>query len=107
MNRVPYDPEEGKELTEQTTVLRLRGLPFSACKDDIVDFFKDFELPEDSIHMTVNLDGRPTGEAFVEFPSVEDAKAAMAKDRMTLGRRYIELFPSSLEELNEIISRGR
>jgi heterogeneous nuclear ribonucleoprotein F/H len=43
----------------------------------------------------------------VEFANAEDSKAAMAKDRMTLGSRYIELFPSSIEELDEAVSRGR
>ncbi|XP_071917126.1 uncharacterized protein [Coffea arabica] len=98
---------DGKDLTVPTGVLRMRGLPFSAGKDDIMEFFKDFVLSEDSIHVTFNFEGRPTGEAFVEFASPEDAKAALAKDRMTLGSRYIELFPSSLEELNESASRGR
>lgn len=99
--------DEGKESAEHTGVLRLRGLPFSAGKDDIMDFFKDFVLSEDSIHFTVNSEGRPTGEAFVEFASAEDSKAAMVKDRKTLGNRYIELFPSSLEEWEEAVSRGR
>ncbi|KAL6976654.1 hypothetical protein U1Q18_025441 [Sarracenia purpurea var. burkii] len=99
--------DDGKDLAEHTGVLRLRGLPFSAGKDDIMDFFKDFELSEDSIHITANAEGRPTGEAFVEFVNAEDSKAAMRKDRMTLGNRYIELFPSSHEELNAAVSRGR
>lgn len=99
--------DEGKDLAEHTGVLRLRGLPFSAGKDDIRDFFKNYDLSEDSIHITLNLEGRPTGEAYVEFASPEDSKAAMAKDRMTLGSRYIELFPSSHEELDEAVLRGR
>uniref|UniRef100_A0A5B7ARV5 RRM domain-containing protein n=1 Tax=Davidia involucrata TaxID=16924 RepID=A0A5B7ARV5_DAVIN len=99
--------DKGRDSVEHTGVLRLRGLPFSAGKDDIIDFFKDFLLSEDSIHITVNSEGRRTGEAFVEFMSVEDSKAAMVKDRMTLGSRYIELFPSSHEELDEAASRGR
>ncbi|XP_050224476.1 uncharacterized protein LOC126674133 isoform X2 [Mercurialis annua] len=99
--------DEGKELAEHTGVLRLRGLPFSAGKDDIMDFFKDFVLSEDSVHITLNSEGRPTGEAFVEFANAEDSKAAMSKDRMTLGSRYIELFASSIEELEEAVSRGR
>lgn len=85
----------------------MRGLPFSAGKDDIMDFFKDYALTEDSIHMTVNSSGRLTGEAFVEFANIEDAKLALSKDRMTLGSRYIELFMSSVEELKEAVSRGR
>ncbi|MCD7446348.1 hypothetical protein HAX54_005955 [Datura stramonium] len=46
------------------------------------------------------------GEAFVEFASADDSRSAMAKDRMTIGNRYIELFPSSPEELEEAVSRG-
>ncbi|KAK9123517.1 hypothetical protein Sjap_013119 [Stephania japonica] len=100
--------DDAKDSSEHTGVLRLRGLPFSAGKDDVLEFFKDYSLSsEDSIHIPVNMDGRPTGEAFVEFLSAEDSKNAMSKDRMSLGSRYIELFPSSHEELDEAMSRGR
>ncbi|ESQ47788.1 hypothetical protein EUTSA_v10021270mg [Eutrema salsugineum] len=102
--RSSYD---GKENAEHTGILRLRGLPFSAGKEDIVDFFKDFDLSEDSVHVTVNVEGRPTGEAFVEFENADESRAAMVKDRKTLGSRYIELFPSSIAELEEALSRGR
>ncbi|KAK1429124.1 hypothetical protein QVD17_11326 [Tagetes erecta] len=96
---VPKPPEE------DTTVLRMRGLPYSAGKDDILDFFKEFTLSEDSIHMTYNSEGRSTGEAFVEFANLDDSKAALAKDRMTLGSRYIELFMSSHEEMRDPVLR--
>ncbi|GAB4856037.1 hypothetical protein Ancab_024676 [Ancistrocladus abbreviatus] len=99
--------DEGKDLAEHTGVLRLRGLPYSAAKDDIMDFFKDFVLSEEKVHITYNSEGRPSGEAFVEFASPEDSRAAMSKDRMTLGSRYIELFPSSQQEMEEAIARGR
>lgn len=99
--------DEGKDSAEHTGVLRLRGLPFSASKDDIMEFFSDFDLSEDSIHIIMNSEGRPSGEAYVEFENAEDSKAAMAKDRMTLGSRYIELFPSSHSEMEDAISRGR
>ncbi|KAL7202485.1 hypothetical protein ACSBR1_034039 [Camellia fascicularis] len=99
--------DNGKDSAEHTGVLRLRGLPFSAGKDDIMDFFKGFVLSVDSIHITVNSEGRSNGEAFVGFANTEDSKVAMAKDRKTLGNRYVELFPSSHEELDAAISRGR
>ncbi|CAN0901757.1 Epithelial splicing regulatory protein 1 [Linum grandiflorum] len=102
----PYD--EGKDQAEHTGVLRLRGLPFSAGKEEIMEFFEEYAaLSENSIHIVMNFEGRPTGDAFVEFASAEDSKAAMGKDRKTLGSRYIELFPSSVEELSEALSRGR
>nr|GEX67838.1 transposase, mutator type [Tanacetum cinerariifolium] len=52
---------------EDTPVLRMRGLPFSAEKEDIVDFFKEFTLSEDSIHITYNSEGRATREAFYRY----------------------------------------
>lgn len=85
----------------------MRGLPFSAGKDDIIDFFKNFTLSEDSIHVIFNYEGRSTGEAFVEFANPDDARLALVKDRMTLGSRYIELFASSVDELNDAVSRAR
>lgn len=42
--------------------------------------------------------GRPSGTAFVEFATPEDAQAAMAKDRQMMGTRYIEIFGSTPEE---------
>ncbi|KAH9605814.1 hypothetical protein KSS87_020408 [Heliosperma pusillum] len=99
--------DEGKDLLEHTGILRLRGLPFSAKKQDIKTFFKDFDLADDVIHITFNSAGRPSGDAFVKFASPEDSKAAMVKDKMTLGSRYIELFPAPQEEMDEAISAGR
>ncbi|XP_068637970.1 uncharacterized protein [Aristolochia californica] len=96
--------DEGKEEAEHTGVLRLRGLPFSAGKDDILEFFKDFDISEDCTHIVLNSEGRPSGEAFVEFANAEQSRAAMVKDRMTLGSRYIELFPSSLDEKKQLCS---
>ncbi len=49
----------------------------------------------------MNSSGKPTGNGYVQFASAEESKAAMAKDRKTLGSRYIELFPCSQEELAE------
>lgn len=86
---------------EHTGVLRLRGLPFSAAKEDIRLFFADLPLTplqDEGIHIIIANDGRPSGQAFVEFATPEDAAGAMAKDRQMLGNRYVELFPSSREE---------
>lgn len=96
-----------RDLSEFTGMLRLRGLPFSATKEEIMKFFNDFELSGDKIHLIANAEGRAAGEAFVEFSCAEDSRAAMSKDRMTLRNRYIELFPASREDLEETASRGR
>ena len=96
-----------------TGVLKLRGLPFSATKDDIISFFDDAvlggvaPLVHDSIHIVTSIDGRPSGVAFVEFGSAEDSKAAMRKDRHSMGSRYVELFPSSREEATRAATAAR
>lgn len=88
-----------KDRVEHTGVLKLRGLPFSASKRDIIDFFREYgELTEDNVHIMTLANGRASGEAFVEFATASEAKSAMNKDKMILGTRYVDLFPSSREE---------
>ncbi|XP_058098568.1 uncharacterized protein LOC131243325 isoform X2 [Magnolia sinica] len=96
-----------KDNLEYTEVLKLRGLPYSTTKSDIMDFFGEYGLTEDNIHIACRHDGRVTGEAFVEFASADDAKKAMSKDKMMIGSRYVELFPSTPDEARRAESRSR
>ncbi|GAB4848386.1 hypothetical protein Ancab_003081 [Ancistrocladus abbreviatus] len=96
-----------KDQLEYTEILKLRGLPFSVTKSDIIEFFGEFKPAEDKIHIACRADGKATGEAYVEFSSAEEAKKAMCKDKMTIGSRYIELFPSTPEEARRAESRAR
>lgn len=93
---------EGPQDYGASTILRLRGLPFSVSREDIVNWFNDGSLSmnpitTDSVFLVMDGD-RPNGTAFVEFHSPEDAQIAMSKDRQMMGTRYIEMFPSSKEE---------
>ncbi|KAF8716462.1 hypothetical protein HU200_026342 [Digitaria exilis] len=103
----PKKPSEDKGSMEYTEVLKLRGLPYSATTEDIIKFFLEYELTEENVHIAYRSDGKATGEAFVEFPTAEVAKTAMCKDKMTIGTRYVELFPSTPEEASRAKSRGR
>ncbi|KAG8479755.1 hypothetical protein CXB51_029575 [Gossypium anomalum] len=96
-----------KDQMEYTEILKLRGLPFSVKKPEIVEFFADFKIVEDRIHIACRPDGKATGEAYVEFASVEEAKRAMCKDKMMIGSRYVELFPSTPDEARRAESRSR
>ncbi|XP_020242795.1 heterogeneous nuclear ribonucleoprotein H isoform X2 [Asparagus officinalis] len=99
--------DEDKEKMEYTAVLKLRGLPYSTTESDIVEFFGDYELSEEKVQIARRSDGKATGEAYAEFPSAEVAKSAMCKDKMTIGSRYVELFPSTPEEARKAASRFR
>eukprot|EP00873_Tetraselmis_striata_P007925 jgi/Tetstr1/428189/TSEL_018240.t1 len=90
---------------EHTGVLKLRGLPYSATMDDIVQWFADpsinlsTPLSPENVHLCMNHTGRANGQAFVEFATPDDSREAMVKHRQMLGNRYIELFPSSREDM--------
>lgn len=73
-------------------VVKLRGLPWSATVEEILKFFWDSKVigGTDGVHMTSSREGRPSGEAFVEFSTEEDLKQALKRDRDHMGNRYIE-----------------
>ncbi|WZZ12706.1 hypothetical protein YC2023_105795 [Brassica napus] len=98
---------ESKEKLEYTEVLKMRGLPYSANKPQIVEFFSGYKVTEGRVHVVCRPDGKATGEAFVEFETAEEARRAMAKDKMSIGPRYVELFPTTREEARRAESRCR
>jgi len=96
----------GVQIGEHTGYLRLRGLPYASTKQDIENFFQNYNLISDSIVLTYRNDGRPTGEAYIAFVAPDDAKEAMALHRKSMGSRYIELFISYKEEHDRALSRS-
>jgi hypothetical protein len=73
--------------------IKLRGVPFCATSDDILEFFDGFDVVPGSVHVGYNHEGRPSGEAWVEFPSMQRAqKALQDRNKQHMGSRYIELF---------------
>ena len=80
-------------------VVRLRGLPYDATKEDVANFFGDeFDIVEDGILLPLAKDGRSSGQAYVQFTNDEDAKKALEKNRQHMGHRYVEVFESSMED---------
>ncbi|XP_003223731.3 heterogeneous nuclear ribonucleoprotein H3 isoform X2 [Anolis carolinensis] len=79
--------------------VRLRGLPFGCSKEEIVQFFQGLEIVPNGITLTLDYQGRSTGEAFVQFASKEIAEKALGKHKERIGHRYIEIFKSSKSEI--------
>lgn len=44
----------------------------------------------DGVHLTMSKEGRPSGEAYVEFETPKDANQGLEKNNEHLGSRYIE-----------------
>lgn len=77
-----------------------------------LDFFLSGQKPchvldgEDGVLFVKKPDGRATGDAFVLFAKEEDAVKALSKHRDCIGSRYIELFRSTIAEVQQVCSRA-
>lgn len=83
-------PDEGR------TSLKLRGLPFQAKVEDIVEWFGDhgFALNYRDVYLVPGRDSRPSGEAVVSVPSDMDSRSVQeAMHKQHMGSRYIEVYP--------------
>jgi len=87
---------------ENSEVLLLRGLPYSATEDDIRSFFGD-SIEILSVHLTKDHLGRASGQGFVELKTKEDIQKALKKDKDYIKNRYIELFESSQGDLDKAL----
>ncbi|XP_053200270.1 heterogeneous nuclear ribonucleoprotein F-like isoform X1 [Panonychus citri] len=83
-------------------VLRLRGLPWQATREDVVSFFSDCKIRKgaNGVFMTLSAQGRPSGEAYVEMESEDDVTKGLEKHKKNMGNRYIEVFTSNRKEMD-------
>ncbi|XP_061586694.1 G-rich sequence factor 1 [Cololabis saira] len=97
-NRRPAPQNQYRPVTHQNPdapihYIHMRGLPFQVSGEEIVKFFSPLIVSKILIECGPN--GRPSGEADVYFSCHREAVAAMSRDRMNIGNRYIELFLNS------------
>lgn len=91
--------------------VRLRGLPYEAQVQHVLDFLGEYarHVLLQGVHMVLNAQGHPSGEAFIQLDS-EVAAASAAAERhnkyMQIGRkqRYIEVFQCSADDMNLVLT---
>ncbi|KAL0277725.1 UNVERIFIED_CONTAM: hypothetical protein PYX00_004915 [Menopon gallinae] len=94
--------------------IRLRGLPYEAKVEHILDFLGDFanSIAYQGVHMVYNSNGQPSGEAFIQMET-ESAAFHAANQRhhqyMVFGKkqRYVEVFQCSGDDMNAILTGGQ
>ncbi|CAH2040104.1 unnamed protein product, partial [Iphiclides podalirius] len=86
-------------LSDDMGIVKLRGLPFGCSKEEIIQFFDGLTVAPDGVHLLYDYTGRASGEAFVHFVDKGSAQEALNRDREKIGHRYIEVFPSSADEV--------
>ena len=73
-----------------------------------MQFFRNGEVSvnvyngEEGILFVHQADGRATGDAFVTFATDNDANRALTKHRQCVGSRYVELFKSTIAEVQQV-----
>ncbi len=93
-------------MEDQYRGVLLKGLPFSATKNDIKHFFKNIDIHDEHITIIILYNKRPTGLGFIQMRE-EDIKKALLNDRNHMSDRYIEVFPSNEVEFYEILLMAR
>lgn len=73
-------------------ILKMKGIPFKAAAADVRKFFSNYKIKPDGISFIMHADGRPTGMAFIEFETPQEAVRAMEKDRAKFGPEYGDRF---------------
>ena len=81
------------------SVVKLRGLPWNVTPEDITAFLAPLNVPAGGIHLMNGANGRPSGVAYVELASDGEQAEALAKDKQSIGGRYIDIFSCSQTEL--------
>ena len=94
-------PSLSLQNSQSDYIVRLRGLPYSAQVKDILCLLKDCQVKgeEKGVKFAFGVDGRPSGEAFVELCTAEDVEKALAHSHEHMGRRYVEVFRANRSQL--------
>ncbi|XP_042561412.1 epithelial splicing regulatory protein 2 isoform X2 [Clupea harengus] len=98
-------------LTTGTTrdCVRLRGLPYTAAIEDILEFMGEhtIDIKPHGVHMVLNQQGRPSGDAFIQMKSSDRAFMVSQKcHKKMMKDRYVEVFQCSTEEMSYVLMGG-
>jgi len=96
-----------RKLGDFVKYFRIRGVPYDAEVQDILDFFKEVkDIDESDIALRFQRDGRFSGLAMVRVHSAEDEQIALDMHRKYLGKRYVEVFHSEKEEFQSAANQS-
>uniref|UniRef100_A0A1B6MJ61 RRM domain-containing protein n=1 Tax=Graphocephala atropunctata TaxID=36148 RepID=A0A1B6MJ61_9HEMI len=100
---IQQKPEENPEDLIDTDCIFLRGLPLTATDRDILDFFSDEGLSPTQIHIMLDKQNKPSGDAFCEFNSADEAIRALTKNQTLMGRNLVCVEPVARDEMKEAL----
>lgn len=84
-----YGQEEQKNTRSG---IKIQGLPYSATKEEIQEFFHGYGLVQDSVKIGTYPDGKATGMAAVMFEDADKARSAQNDlNKKYIGSRWVGL----------------
>ncbi|XP_066954817.1 epithelial splicing regulatory protein 1 isoform X5 [Macrobrachium rosenbergii] len=111
--QVPLLPQQIITSGTRKDCIRLRGLPFEAQVEHILEFLGEHakSIVYQGVHMVYNAHGQPSGEAFIQMDGEHSAFMASQQRHhryMIFGKkqRYIEVFQCSGEDMNMVLTGG-
>ncbi|XP_053559319.1 G-rich sequence factor 1 [Bombina bombina] len=102
-----YEPHSIADQVAKMFIVRVRGLPWSCTADDVLNFFGECNVRNgaEGVHFIFNRDGKPRGDAVIEFESAEDVQKAVEQHKKYMGQRYVEVFEMNQKEAESLLTR--
>ncbi|CAL8328356.1 unnamed protein product [Arctogadus glacialis] len=102
---LPVYSLESETAKNEVYIVHAKGLPWACTAEDVLQFFSECRIRDGvkGIHLTLNRQGKPNGQAFVEMEHEEDVSKALEKHRQYLGMRYVEVYEVSDGEAETIL----
>ena len=71
----------------------MRGLPYRATDEEVIEFFKDYKIKEDSLQWGQGDDGRKNGWGCILLENEDEAaRAAEERNRQYIGQRWVATY---------------
>ncbi|KAF2357493.1 RNA recognition motif domain [Trinorchestia longiramus] len=108
----PLLPQQSVTLGTRRDCIRLRGLPFEATIENVLDFLGEYakHIQFHGVHMVYTPSGQPSGEAFIQMTSEHAAYSCALNrhNRFMAGKkhRYVEVFSCSGDDMNYVLQGG-
>lgn len=111
LEEYPEIPEyDARDITRNPTkmfIVRARGLPWTCTAEDVLNFFSECNVSNgiDGVHFIFNRDGKPRGDAIIQFETADDLSKALEQHKKYMGQRYVEVFEMSHKDAEILLRR--
>lgn len=101
------DGEYRNRITTNLHCVHLQGLPPHVVAKDIAKLFDGIDISQRGIQIVHDSNGRPLGEAFVEFINNSECEKALNMSERNIGEHEVSLKPIPKSEMVDILKQIR